>query len=273
MTTRVTEIRPTGGWRGLDLRELWAYRELLYVLAERDIKVRYKQTILGAGWAIIQPVTTMVLFSFVFGRFAKMPSDGVPYPIFVYAAMLPWQLFSGTLSGAANSMLNAANLISKVYFPRLILPLSALGTQVVDFLVASTVLIALMVYFHIPPTLNLLAVPVLLLGTLLVSLGVGTLISGFLVRYRDLRQVVLFGTQLWLYATPIVYPPSIFPERIRPLLFLNPMSGLIDGFRSAFLGKPFDWSAIAISMGIGGLFFLAGIFTFVRLERQLADIL
>ena len=269
----ITVIEPQKGWRTLDLKELWAYRELLMVLAQRDIKVRYKQTVLGVAWAVIQPLATMLLFSLVFGRLAKIPSDGLPYPIFVYAGLLPWTFFANAISTSGNSLVGQQHLISKVYFPRLIIPLSSIGTGLIDFAIAALILLAMMVYYGIGWSFNLLAVPFLGVAVIFISLGVGTLLSALTVSYRDFRFVIPFMVQFWMWATPVVYPASMFPEEWQWVLFLNPMAGLIEGFRSAFLGRPFDWPGIGISLTVAVLLFLLGIFYFEKMERRFADII
>jgi len=269
----ITVIEPKTGWQSLNLRELWAYRELLLVLTQRDIKVRYKQTVLGVTWAVIQPLLTMILFSVVFGKLAKMPSDGLPYPVFVYAGLLPWTFFASSLSSSGNSLVGSANLISKVYFPRLIIPLSSVGTALVDFAISSVLLLILMVYYGIGWSMNLIAVPFLIIAVIFIALGVGTLLSALTVTYRDFRYVLPFMVQFWMYATPVVYPASLFPEKWQWVLFLNPMAGLIEGFRSAFLGRPFDWTGIGISMTVAVVVFFLGLFYFEKMERRFADII
>jgi lipopolysaccharide transport system permease protein len=269
----VTVIRPTKGWRSLDLKELWAYRELLWVLTERDIKVRYKQTVLGAAWAVIQPVMLMVVFSIFFGRLAGMPSDGLPYPIFAYAALLPWTFFANALASSAGSVVGSSHLISKVYFPRLIIPLASIGSWLVDFLIATLILLSLMVFYDVGWSMNLLAAPILLLAVAFTALGVGTLLAALTVAYRDFRYVVPFLLQFWMFATPVVYPASLVPDHWQWVLNLNPMAGLIEGFRSTFLARPFDVSAIATSLGAGIVMFVAGIMYFERVERRFADLI
>jgi lipopolysaccharide transport system permease protein len=269
----VTVIEPSRGWRALDLKELWAYRELLWVLTERDIKVRYKQTVLGAAWAVIQPVMLMVVFSIFFGRLAKVPSDGLPYPVFAYCALLPWTFFANALSSSANSVLGSANLISKVYFPRLIVPLASIGSWLVDFAIASLILLGLMLYYDVAWTANLLAVPLLLLGVVVAALGAGTLLSALTVAYRDFRYVIPFLLQFWMFATPVVYPASLVPAEWHWVLNLNPMAGLVEGFRSAFLGRPFDVDAILLSFAAAVAMFLAGVAYFEKVERRFADII
>jgi lipopolysaccharide transport system permease protein len=269
----VTIIEPQTGWRALDLKELWAYRELLVVLTQRDVKVRYKQTVLGVAWAVIQPLANMLLFSLVFGRLAQIPSDGLPYPIFVYAALLPWTFFANAISTSGNSLVGQQHLISKVYFPRLIIPLSSIGTGLVDFAISAFIMLALMIYFGVGWTINLLAVPFLVVAVIFIALGVGTLLSALTVSYRDFRYVIPFMVQFWMYATPVVYPASLFPEQWRWVLFINPMAGLIEGFRSAFLGRPFDMVGISISMAVAVMIFVLGIFYFEKMERRFADII
>ena len=269
----VTVIEPARGWRSLDLRELWAYRELLFVLTMRDIKVRYKQTVLGAAWAILQPFMTMVVFTIFFGHLANMPSDGFPYPVFVYSALVPWTFFANAITSSSNSLVGSAHLISKVYFPRLIIPLSAVGVGVVDFAVAASILLAMMLFYGVGWTFNLLMAPVLLLAMIFTALGVGTCLSALTVSYRDFRYVVPFMVQLWMFVTPVVYPASLVPTHWRWLLYLNPMWGLIDGFRAVFLGSGFDLLGLTISMVMAVGVFIIGIAYFERVERRFADII
>lgn len=270
---RVTVIQPSRGWRMLDLKELWAYRELLWVFILRDIKLRYKQTILGCTWAVIQPFTSMVVFSLIFGHWGKLPSDGYPYPIFVYAGLLPWTFFITSLSHSANSVVGSSNLITKVYFPRLIIPLASVGAALVDFLMASFIMLGLMLYYGIGWHGNLWTIPFLLLAAAFTALGVGTLISALMVSYRDFRFVVPFMTQLWMYATPVIFPVGLVPRHWRWALYLNPMAGIIDGFRSAFLGKPFNWDILLLSFCAGVLMFFMGVAYFEKVERRFADII
>jgi lipopolysaccharide transport system permease protein len=268
----VTIIEPQTGWRALNLRELWAYRELLWILTARDVKVRYKQTVLGFAWAIIQPVMMMVVFSIFFGRLAQMPSDGLPYPVFVYAGLLPWMFFASGISAAANSLISSANLISKSYFPRLIIPLSSVSNALVDFAIAGAILLILMLYYSVGWSFNLLAVPVLTCGVILVAFGTGTLLAALNVAYRDFRYVVPFLVQFWMFATPVVYPASLVPEQWRWAFYLNPMAGLVDAFRSAFLGQSLDAGAICISLATGLVLSVAGVAYFERVERRFADV-
>lgn len=266
-------IERQAGWRSLNLKALWAYRELLWVLISRDIKVRYKQTVMGASWALIQPVATMILFSFVFGRLAKIPSDGFPYPVFVYAGLLPWTFFAASLSSSSNSLVGQQQLISKVYFPRLIIPLSSVGACLVDFAIASLVMLVLMMHYGVAVTVNILAIPALVLATVFIALGVGTLLSALTVTYRDFRYVVPFMIQFWMFATPVVYPTSMIPANWQWAWFLNPMAGLIEAFRSAFLGRPFDTGGILLSALSAIAVFVLGIYYFEKMERRFADII
>jgi homopolymeric O-antigen transport system permease protein len=269
----VIVIEPIKGWRSLDLKELWAYRELLLVLTVRDIKVRYKQTVLGFLWAIIQPVMLTIVFSIFFGRLAQLPSDGIPYPIFVYAALLPWTFFANAIGASGNSLIASAHLVSKVYFPRLIIPLSSVGAGLVDFTISTGVFLILMAWYGVGWSLNLLAAPLLVVGAVFVALGVGTFLSALTVTYRDFRYIIPFMIQFWMFATPVVYPASLIPETYRWLLYLNPMAGLIEGFRSAFLGRPFDIPALALSLSGALVLFLVGIAYFEKVERRFADII
>lgn len=270
---RITVIEPQKGWRALKFKELWAYRELVYVLTARDVKVRYKQTVLGFAWAVIQPVTMMILFSIIFGRLAQIPSDGYPYPIFVYAALLPWIFFANAIAAAGNSLVGSAHLVSKIYFPRLIIPLASIGAGLVDFAVSACVLLVLMAAYGVGWSLKLLLTPLLLTGLVFTALGIGTFLSALTVAYRDFRHLIPFMIQLWLFATPVVYPASLVPSDWRWLLYLNPMTGMIEGFRSAFLDKPFDTTAIATSLVGSLVLFLVGVTYFAKVERRFADII
>lgn len=269
----LTVITPPKGWRALDFDELWRYRELAWVLTERDIKVRYKQTALGFAWAIIQPVMMMVVFSVFFGGLAKMPSDGLPYPVFVYAGLLPWTFFSNAISGSAGSLVGSTNLVSKVYFPRLIIPVSSVGGGLVDFAIAAAILLLMCLFYGVGWSINLLAAPLLVAGIIFIALGVGIFLSALTVAFRDFRYVIPFMVQFWMFATPVVYPASLVPDSWRWLLFFNPMAGFIEGFRSAFLGRPFDWLAIMISLAVAIAVFIAGIAYFEKVERSFADII
>jgi homopolymeric O-antigen transport system permease protein len=268
-------IRPSRGWVSLKLDELWEYRELLYFLTWRDIKVRYKQTALGATWAILQPVLTMLVFSLFFGRLAKVPSDGIPYPVFSFAALVPWTFFAFGLSQSSNSLVSGQNLIKKVYFPRLVMPISSVLAGAVDCFLALCVLLVIMAFYRILPTINVLFVPLFLLLTLVSSLGVGCWLSALNVEYRDVKYMVPFLTQFWMFATPIAYPSSLLDKYPlwKTLYGLNPMVGVVEGFRWALLGtktRPglmiLASSAAAIALLVGGAFY------FRRMEKRFADV-
>lgn len=261
--------------KGLSLRlkELWEYRDLLYFLVWRDIKVRYKQTALGAAWAILQPLLATIVFSIFFGRLAKVPSDGIPYPVFAYVGFLPWQLFAYSLTESTNSLVTNQNLIRKVYFPRLLVPLSAVLAGLVDFAIAFMVLLALLLKYGIVPKASIVVLPVFLLLAVASALAVGLWLSALNVQYRDVRYTIPFLTQLWMFATPVVYPSSLIPARWRSLYGLNPMAGVVEGFRWAMLGKSGNpglliWvsAAVVVLMLIGGLIY------FRRMESTFADI-
>ena len=267
-------IRPARGWTSLDLRELWRYRELLAFLIWRDVKVRYKQTALGAAWAILQPVFSMVVFSLFFGRLAKVPSDGVPYPVFCYCALLPWQLFAYALAESSNSVVANGNLISKIYFPRLVIPIAGVLAGLVDFTIAFSVLIVLMLHYGIAPTWTIATLPLFVLLAILSALAVGLWFSALNVQYRDVRYTVGFLTQIWLFLSPVAYPSSLVPERWRPLYGLNPMAGVVEGFRWALLGKtPAPGAMLAVSVMMVLLLLVGGLFYFRRMETSFADVI
>lgn len=268
----VTVIRPPRMIELVDLRELWAYRELLLTLAMRQIRVRYKQTLLGATWAIIQPVVQMLMFTIIFGRIAKIPSEGYPYPVYVYSALLGWNYFAAATGSAVGSLVANSHLVSKVYFPRLLIPVAAILAGLVDFALASTVMAALMLFYGVGFTANLLLVPVLVLALMLTAAGVGIALGALNVAFRDLGHAMPFIMQIWLYATPVVYPASSVPDSLRWVTQANPMTGLIGGFRSALLGQPFDAVAIMGSVATAGIVFFIGALYFHRLEREFADI-
>ena len=265
-------IRPGGRWMPLNLADLWAHRELLYFLMWRDVKIRYKQTLLGAAWAIIQPLFAMAIFSVVFGRLAGVPSDGIPYPLFAYAGLLPWMFLSNAVGAAGSSLVANSNLITKVYFPRLIIPAAAVGAGLVDFAVAFVMLGVLIVYYGIAPTAQLLMLPVLVLLTILLALGVGILVSAVNVKYRDVRHALPFAIQLWMFATPIIYPSSIVPARWRWALALNPLAGLIESYRASLFGRHTDWVMFDLSAGMTLLILIVAAYTFRRMEKSFADL-
>jgi homopolymeric O-antigen transport system permease protein len=266
-------IEPSRGWVTLKLREIWEYRELLYFLVWRDIKVRYKQTALGATWAVIQPVMTMVVFSLFFGQLAKIPSDGVPYPIFSFAALVPWTFFANGLTASSNSIVGSSHLITKVYFPRLVAPLASVLPGVVDFALAFVILLGMMLFYGIVPGLAILWLPLFLLLALVTALGIGLWLSALNVEYRDVRFLVPFLTQIWLFATPIAYPSSLLPEPWRTIYGLNPMVGVVEGFRWALLGtNQAPGPMILVSTAAALLILVSGAFYFRRMERTFADI-
>ena len=269
----LTVIGPARGWRVVDLTELWRYRELVWVLTARDVKVRYKQTVLGFTWAIIQPVMMMVVFSIFFGGLARMPSDGHPYPIFVYAALLPWTFFANAANASGNSIVGSGHLINKVYFPRLIIPLASVGAGLVDFAISLGVMLLMMLWYGVGWGIHLLVAPFLVAGVVFTALGVGTLLSALMVSYRDFRYVTPFMVQFWMFATPVVYPASLVPPEWRWLLYFNPMAGIIDGFRSAFLDLPFNIPAMTLSLVVSIVLFLIGVAYFEKVERSFADLI
>lgn len=272
-SSQVVIIEPRRSWFAIDFDELWRHRGLLRVLMERDIRVRYKQTILGFAWALLQPFMMMVVFSIFFGKFAKMPSDGLPYPVFVYAGLLPWVFFANSITNASQSLINSSALVSKVYFPRILIPVASIGATLLDFVIASSILLVMMVYYGIGWSMQLLLAPLLTAGVMLAALGVGILLSALTVSYRDFRFVVPFMVQFWMFATPVAFPASIVPEEWRWALHLNPMTGLIEGFRAAFLDKPMDPAAIAFSIVASLAIFAVGAIYFGRVERRFADVI
>jgi len=272
--SHVIVVKPSKGWISLKLKELWEYRELLYFMAWRDIKVRYKQTVLGAAWAIIQPFFTMVVFSIFFGKLAGVPSDGLPYPIFAYAALVPWTFFANGLNQSSNSLVGNANLIKKVYFPRLVVPISSVISGLVDFVLAFIVLLGMMLVYGIFPTINIVWLPFLLLLTLVSGLGVGLWLSAMNVQFRDVRYTVPFLTQFWLFATPIAYPSSLLSEPWRTIYGINPMVGVVEGFRWALLGADTAPGPIIIVSSLVALGLLVGGgFYFRRMEKTFADVI
>jgi lipopolysaccharide transport system permease protein len=269
----MTVIEPSRGWRMLDWRELWAYRELLWVLAARDVKVRYQQAVLGAAWAFIRPFTTMVILSLIFGHLARMPSEGSPYPIFLFAALVPWNFFASALTACSMSLLGSSQLVSKVYFPRVLIPAASIGAPLADLGVSVGILLAMMLWYGVGWSWQLLAVPVLMIGVAFAALGIGLLLAALTAAYRDFAHLTPFLVQIWMYATPVVFPLSIVPQPWRSLLLVNPMTGFMEGLRAAFLDKPFDWFAIGCSFALAGAAFAAGLAYFARVERRFADII
>ena len=269
----VTIIGPAGGWVPLELRELWEYRELLYFFIWRDIKVRYKQTVLGAAWAIIQPFFTMVVFSVFFGRLAGLPSDGVPYPVFTYCALVPWTYFATALTMSSNSLADNARLNTKVYFPRLLVPAASVLAGLVDLAIASIVLVGMLFYYGIVPTTAALLLPAFVALAAATSLGVGLWLSALNVQYRDVRYTIPFLVQFWLFITPVAYSSSLVPPQWRAVYGLNPMTGVVDGFRWALLGKAAPQGAmLLVSAGSVVALLIGGLFYFRRMERRFADV-
>jgi len=270
--SQVTIIKPSKGWVPLRLQELWEFRELLYFLVWRDIKVRYKQTVLGAAWAIIQPFFTMVVFSIFFGHLAKLPSDGLPYPIFIYTALLPWQLFAYAMTQANDSLVTNQNLIKKVYFPRLVIPLAAVLSGLVDFAIAFSVLLGMMMYYGIALTAKALTLPLFIFFALTTALAMGLWLSALNLKYRDVRYCVPFLIQLWLFATPVLYPSSLVPEPWRALYGLNPLAGVVEGFRWALLGRSGGMGPLmAVSILAVLALLVGGLKYFQRAEKTFAD--
>lgn len=266
------KIRPSRSWVSLNLRDLWTYRELLYFLTWRDIKVRYKQTLLGAAWAIIQPLFTMLIFTLFFGKLAGLPSDNIPYPIFAYAGLLPWTFFANAVTNSGNSLVGNSNLITKVYFPRMIIPGAAVAAGFLDFAIAFLVLLGLMVYYGIALTWTITMFPALLLLTGLLALGAGMWMSALNVRYRDIRYALPFLIQLLMFASPIIYPLNLIPGKWRWIVALNPLTGIIEGYRASLLGRSFDWMALAISTIITLVLLICSAYAFRRMEKSFADI-
>jgi homopolymeric O-antigen transport system permease protein len=269
----VTILAPAKGLGALNLRDLWLYRELIYFLTWRDLKVRYKQTLLGASWAILRPLLTMVVFSIFFGDLAKVPSDGVPYPIFSFAALVPWGLFSDAVSVAGRSLVQNRHMITKVYFPRVILPLSSILAGVVDFLIAFVILVGMMIFYKISPTVHIWTLPLFLLLALITSAGVGLWLAALNVQYRDVAYITPFLTQFWLFVTPIAYPASMVPAKWQLIYSLNPMAGVVEGFRWALLGtdQGAPGTQLVVSSVVAIVLLVTGLVYFRRMERNFAD--
>jgi lipopolysaccharide transport system permease protein len=272
-TEPLVVIQPSRKWNLLNLKDIWAYRELLFFLTWRDVKVRYKQTALGAAWAILQPLFMMLIFTIFFGRLAGVGSSGIPYPLFALGGLVPWTFFSNAITASGNSLVGSAHLITKVYFPRLIVPAAAMLAGLVDFLLAFLLLCLLMVYYRVAITVQILFLPVLVLLTALFSLGVGTWMSALNVKYRDVRFALPFLIQLWLFVSSVIMPSSSIPAKWRWVLLLNPMSAIIEGYRSALFGLPFDWPALSVAAVLTFLVLLYAIYAFARVERSFADII
>jgi homopolymeric O-antigen transport system permease protein len=266
-------IRPSTNWPSLNLQEVWHSRELLYFLIWRDIKLRYKQTALGAIWAIIQPLLPMLIFTLFFGRLAHVPSNGIAYSLFAYAGLLPWTYFSNAVSNSSSSVVGNANLVTKVYFPRMLIPLSGVLAALVDFFIASAILVAMMIWHRVPLCASQLWIPPILLATTLLAAGTGMLFAALNVRFRDIRFVLPFFVQFWMFATPVIYPASLVPAKWRWLLALNPMAGLVEGFRAALFGTALEWQMLAISTLAATLILIYSAYFFRRAERMFADVI
>lgn len=272
-TEPLVVIQPSKKWNLLSLKDIWAYRELLFFLTWRDVKVRYKQTALGAAWAILQPLFMMIIFTIFFGRLAAVGSSGIPYPLFALAGLVPWTFFANSITASGNSLVGSANLITKVYFPRLIVPAAAMLAGLVDFVLAFVMLCLLMLYYRVTLTTQVLFLPVLVFMTALFGLGVGTWMSALNVKYRDVRFALPFLIQLWLFVSSVILPSTSVPQKWRWILLLNPMSGIIEGYRSALFGLPFDWTALGIAFILTIAVLLYAIYAFGRVERSFADII
>lgn len=273
-TKPLVHIKPGKGLQLIDIHELKQYRDLLYFLVARDIKVKYKQTVLGGLWAVIQPFFMMVVFTLFFGKLARIPSDGIPYPIFNYTAMIAWTYFAQAVSQSGNSIVGSGSLITKVYFPRVIIPLTPVIAGLLDFSIAFIVLIGMMLYFNIHPTGMVLMLPVLILLMMLTASGAGMLLAALNAKYRDIRYTIPFLMQFWMFASPIVYPASLVPEKYRLIYALNPMTGVIEGFRSALLGTiPFPTGMVLLSLVVSLALFLTGLIYFKQVERHFADVI
>jgi lipopolysaccharide transport system permease protein len=269
----VHRIRPARAWVALDLKELWDYRELLYFFVWRELIVRYKQTALGVAWALLQPLFTMVVFTVVFGRLAHLPSDGIPYPVFTFAALLPWQLFTYALTASSTSVVANERMITKVYFPRVIMPLSAVGVGLVDFAISFVILLTMMAWYGIAPGWAVLTIPVWTVLTMISALSLGLWLAALNVRYRDVRHTLPFVSQLWMYATPVAYSLSLIPEKWRALYAINPMVGVVQAFRWALLGQgDSPGVTVAVSTSVVLVIFVSGLYYFRRTERTFADL-
>jgi lipopolysaccharide transport system permease protein len=268
----LTVIKARRGWVAINWAELWEHRELLGFLVLRDIKVRYKQTVLGVAWAVLQPVFAMLIFTVIFGRFAKIPSEDMPYAVFVYAGLLPWTFFSTSVTQAAQSLISQEALLTKIYLPRLFVPAAPVGGALVDLAISFGVFAVIMAFYRVAPGWGLAMLPGLILMTIVAALGVGMLLAALTVSYRDFRFVIPFMMQVWMYASPVIYPVNLVPEEYRWILALNPLGGIIDGFRAALLDRPFDVPTLAISATTSLGMFLFGVFYFRKMERRFADI-
>ncbi|MBI3650480.1 MAG: ABC transporter permease [Acidobacteria bacterium] len=267
----VVEIKASRTWLALNLKEIWAYRELLYFLTWRDVKVRYKQTLLGVVWVVLQPLMTMVITTIFFGKIVRVPSDNLPYALFVFAGLLPWMFFSKAITQSGSSLVGSANLITKVYFPRLIIPSATVLSGLVDYAVSVVVLIGLMIYYGVGASVHLLMFPVLIVLMTILALGVGMWLSALNVKYRDVAAMIPFLVQVGMFATPVYYPSSLIPEKWQWLMKLNPLTGIVENSRAALFNRPFDWLSFNISVGIAVLLLVSSAYVFRRMEKSFAD--
>ncbi len=273
MNKPIITITPSKEHASLGLSELWKFRELVVILALRDIKVRYKQTVLGIAWSVIQPLFLMIIFSLLFGRLANIPSDGVPYPVFVFSGLLMWNFFSSGVTSCSNSLVGSAPMISKVYFPRMVIPLASVGVSMIDFIISVAVLMVIMAIYSVAPSWQIVLVPFFALGAFISVLGIGLWLSAITVTYRDFRYIVPFMIQVWMYITPVIYPVSFIPSDVRWLLYLNPVVGWVSGARSAFLGTAIDWLAVGSSLILSAVMVWVGVRYFMRAEQRFADVI
>jgi lipopolysaccharide transport system permease protein len=268
----VVIIKPSKGWSLIDTKEVWRYRDLLYFLAVRGIKAKYAQSVLGIGWAIVQPVVTMLVFTVIFGRVAKVSSDDIPYALFAFLGLWPWSYFAGTLTESANSLISNASMITKVYFPRMILPLASVLSRLLDFTIAFLIVVALLIYYQITPSIGVFWLPVLIIQLLLTSLGLGMILSALSVQYRDVKYALTFMVQLLMYSAPVVYSTTAISEEYQFLYSLNPMVGVIEGIRAVFLNRPMPWEWIIPGSGVALILFPFGMLFFRKMEKKFADV-
>jgi len=267
-------IRPPKKWSPINFRELLEYRGLLYFLTWRNIIIKYKQTLLGIAWAVLQPLFMMIIFTIFFGNMAQVPSEGVPYPIFSYAGVLLWTYFSQAVTMSSNSVISQTNLVTKIYFPRLLMPIAATASGILDYFIALIILVAMMIFYHVTPGPVMLLLPFLLFWSWVSATGVGMWLSALNVKYRDIRHIIPFLIQLWLFATPVIYPNTLLPEKYRWMISLNPIAGIIEAHRACILGhKPVDWISLGISIGMSVLIFVTGLYYFKKMEKTFADII
>ena len=274
ISKNVLIIKPPKKWSPINFRELLEYRGLLYFLTWRNIIIKYKQTLLGIAWAVLQPLFMMIIFTIFFGNMAQVPSEGVPYPIFSYAGVLLWTYFSQAVTMSSNSVISQTNLVTKIYFPRLLMPIAATASGILDYFIALLILVVMMIFYHVTPGPVMLLLPILLFWSWVSATGVGMWLSALNVKYRDIRHIIPFLIQLWLFATPVIYPNTLLPEKYRWVISLNPIAGIIEAHRTCILGhKPVDWVSMGISIGMSVLIFVTGLYYFKKMEKTFADII